>query len=199
MKRPLNITAYAVLGTDGKLRIALINKEQQKNVTVQLNTIKAYKAASLIRLTAPSLSAANGITFAGSTVATNGTWAPKTKEPATINHGTASVFLPAASALVVTFENGSNVSLSIYQSKASQAITQQQTYLSILLKQERQTVLLFLFSPSILPLSRQKPHTRTKSLNKYMSVISRCKENHFSNSRLDSYVICKLYGQGKTH
>jgi Glycosyl hydrolase family 79 C-terminal beta domain/Glycosyl hydrolase family 79, N-terminal domain len=157
---PLNVTAYAVLGSDGKLRIALINKEQQKNVTVQLNTSRAYKVASLIRLIAPSLSATNGITLGGSTVATNGTWTPKTKEPVSINHGIASVFLPAASALVVTFENGNSVSSAFSPPRASQAIPQQPEYLHRLFEQEQQTVFLFLLSPSIFSLPRQKLQKR---------------------------------------
>ncbi len=81
-----------------------------------------------------------------------------------INNGSSSVLLPAASALVVTFEKGNGVGSAISQPEASQAIPQQPGYIHLLFEQEQQSVLLFLLSPSVLSLSRRKSHTRAKSL-----------------------------------
>jgi hypothetical protein len=64
-----NVTAYAVVGDDKSLRVALINKTEDQDVTVQVNAGQAYPSASILRLMAPSLAAQDGVTFGGSAVA----------------------------------------------------------------------------------------------------------------------------------
>jgi hypothetical protein len=102
---PMNITAYATLGTDGKLRVALINKDQSDSATLQINTGLAYTKASALRMTAPSMSSTSGITFGGAAVAANGTWSPHTVEAVAVNGANSSIHLPPASAVVITYEN----------------------------------------------------------------------------------------------
>jgi len=105
----INLHAHAVLRSDGKLSVILINDDiHGKATTVQIDTTKSYSRASALRLSAPSLSAqVNSITFGGSKVAANGTWTPTQVEPVSVNGATSSIFVPAESAVIVTFDNGS--------------------------------------------------------------------------------------------
>lgn len=101
----MNITAHATLGTDGKLRVALINKDQSHSATLQINTGLPYTKASVLRMTAPSMSSTSGITFGGAAVAANGTWSPQTVASVAVDGANSSIHLPAASAVVITYEN----------------------------------------------------------------------------------------------
>jgi hypothetical protein len=101
----INLHAHAVLRSDGKLSVILINDDTHgKGITVGIDTTKSYTSASALRLSAPSLAAqVNSITFGGSKVIANGTWTPTQVEPVSINGSTSSIFVPAESAVVVTF------------------------------------------------------------------------------------------------
>ena len=104
----LNVVAYGIVRTDGSLRVAIVNKDQANGAIVQIKTTRTYTEATAIRLSAPSVRATSGITLGGSAVASDGTWSPNMKEPVAINGTTSSISLPAASAAVITYENGNN-------------------------------------------------------------------------------------------
>ncbi len=99
-----NLDAYGVVGTDGKLRIALVNRSSGP-YTVAIHTDQSYTHAEKVTLKAPALSSTAGVTFGGVKVATDGTWSPK---PARLGvNGTSSrLTVPADSATVITYSNG---------------------------------------------------------------------------------------------
>ncbi|HMD89810.1 MAG TPA: glycosyl hydrolase family 79 C-terminal domain-containing protein [Anaerolineaceae bacterium] len=97
----VNVTAYAVMGDDKSLRVALINKTEDQDVTVQVNAGQAYQSASILSLTAPSLAAQDGITFGGSAVAADGSWTPTAIATISPSEKGYQVSLPAASALLL--------------------------------------------------------------------------------------------------
>jgi hypothetical protein len=100
-----NVTAHSVVNEDGTLRVVLINKER-KTATVQINTMQSYRTASAIRLTGPAIAATSGVMLGGTTTAANGRWTPKTIEPIAVRGAMSFVSLPAESAVVLTYENG---------------------------------------------------------------------------------------------
>jgi hypothetical protein len=100
----VNITAYSVTGDDGKLRLALFNKESKLTAKVQIETGKLYSQAGIMRLRAPSLQATQGITLAGRSVGSDGTWVPAESEVINPNAAGYEIDLPAASAAVITFQ-----------------------------------------------------------------------------------------------
>jgi len=101
----INMTAHAVLGDDGKLRIALINKDLTHSAAASLAAGKTFTKAGVFRLTAPSVTSRDGITLAGNAVAADGTWTAQPLTPLPVTHGTCEVAVPAASAALVVFEH----------------------------------------------------------------------------------------------
>ena len=99
-----NVTVHAVLGDDGKLRVVLINKDLAQPVAVSIVPGSTRSTAEVIRLTAPSVNARDGVTLAGSAVSEDGAWTPKTSEPVSPVNGSFEVRLPEGSAALVTFE-----------------------------------------------------------------------------------------------
>jgi hypothetical protein len=96
-----NITAYAVVGDDKSLRVALINKTEDQDVIVQVKAGQAYQSATILRLIAPSLEAQDGITFGGSAVAAGGTWRPTAIDTISPSGKGYQVILPAGSAVLL--------------------------------------------------------------------------------------------------
>ena len=99
-----NFVAHAVRGSDGKLRVTLLNKDLAQPVAAQLDLGVAFKAGQVLRLTAPSVDATAGVTFAGAAVNAEGKWTPQTNEPLTLTAGKAAVTLPPASAALLIAE-----------------------------------------------------------------------------------------------
>ena len=108
----VNLTSHAVLGDDGLLRVALINKDLAKHAKVGIKLANRSDQATVMRLSAPAADAKTGITLGGSGVASDGTWQPKPSEPVTASEGKFQIDVPAASAamLVVGRENSAAVS-----------------------------------------------------------------------------------------
>lgn len=96
-----NLDAYAVVGSDGQLRVALVNRNGTAS-TVAVHTGSSYAQANEISLTAPSLSSLTGVTLGGSSVAADGTWTP-TSQPVTVNGTSSAVTVPADSAVMLTY------------------------------------------------------------------------------------------------
>ncbi len=99
-----NVTAYAVLGADKRLRVVLINKTSDQPVMVQLNAGRGDGSASVLRLNAPSIDAQDGITLGGHAVAADGTWSPTTTEALSPSNNGYRVALPAASAVLLILD-----------------------------------------------------------------------------------------------
>jgi len=103
-KSDAKLIAHSVLGADGKLRVTLVNKDLTKPIAASLAVGGKFAKGQVLRLTAPSIDATEGVTFAGATVNADGTWAPKTTEALTLSVGTATVTLPPASAALLILE-----------------------------------------------------------------------------------------------
>lgn len=97
-----NVAAHATLGDDGKVRLLLTNKDLAKGVVARLAT--GRPKGRVERLVAPSTDAKTGVTFAGSAVGADGTWAPTKTEAITASGAELTVVLPAGSAAVVTLD-----------------------------------------------------------------------------------------------
>lgn len=98
-----NFSAHASLNSDNTYSITLINKDEKANipVTIQLSN-KAASTIQIARLTAPSVTSADNITFAGSSVSADGTFKPGPLEQVTVNNKTFTVIVAAGSAAIVT-------------------------------------------------------------------------------------------------
>jgi len=97
----VNLTSHAVLGDDGALRVAIINKDLGKSAKVSIQPANRSSRATVMRLSAPSIDAKTGITLGGSGVASDGTWQPKSSEPVTASEGEFQMDVPAASAALL--------------------------------------------------------------------------------------------------
>ena len=109
----LNLRAFGVVNTDGKLRVILINKDSSNSARVHIDTTQTYTKASAIRLTAPSVTTkansntdSGGIMLGGTAVAADGSWSPAKIEQVSLNGSISSITVSAASAVVVTYESG---------------------------------------------------------------------------------------------
>ena len=101
---PLNVTAHAVLGSDGSFHLVIINKDAEQPISAEIDSGKPYSSAMALRLLAPSLDAQDGITLAGSSVSTDGTWLPSVEERVDRKAAAYQIAVPPASAVIVTFK-----------------------------------------------------------------------------------------------
>jgi len=92
----LNITAYLLGHGTTPRALVVINREADRDVPVSTEHL-GLQSFTAMRLRAPSPEAKNGVTFAGSAVATEGGWQPAEVEPA---HGH-EVIVPRMSAVVL--------------------------------------------------------------------------------------------------
>jgi hypothetical protein len=95
-------SAYTSLNPDNTYSITLINKDDVNDYSFTVQLSKTTSAIEVVRLKAPAITAAIGITFAGSAVNADGTFTPSVKEQYTVNQKSFVVTLPAGSAAVVT-------------------------------------------------------------------------------------------------
>src|SRR5205814_3229010 len=61
------VRTWATLGSDGAVRVSLLNEDPTMGGEVTVNLSQPRRAGQLFRLSAPSLTAATGIHFAGMT------------------------------------------------------------------------------------------------------------------------------------
>ncbi|HEY8784833.1 MAG TPA: glycosyl hydrolase family protein [Mucilaginibacter sp.] len=97
-------SAYACVKAGNIYSFTLINKDEIHTYSFALNLNKAASIIQIARLTAPSLTAATGTTFAGSLVNADGTFEAKTIEQYAVNGKSFVINVPAGSAAVVTVQ-----------------------------------------------------------------------------------------------
>jgi hypothetical protein len=102
----LNLTAYATQDAGGIVRLVLINKDLIKDAEVQVASPPSSKVTAY-RLTAPSVDAKSGMTFAGSAVADDDSFTRGAGENLKTIDGIVRLNLPHAQAAVV--ELGQNL------------------------------------------------------------------------------------------
>jgi hypothetical protein len=96
----LNFTAYAVKPADGSTSVVLVNKDATTTVRATIDVGTGVGAASITRLTAPSLQATSGLLLGGAPVTPAGTWAPAATESACSTGNLPTVDVAPASAVV---------------------------------------------------------------------------------------------------
>jgi hypothetical protein len=99
-----NLKAWAVIDT-GNIRLVLINKSAASSGTVRIS-LPGFRAAYILRLTAPDLASKRGVTFAGQTIdGSSDGRLQGVKQMETVQAAGAAfqIFLPGGSALVAEF------------------------------------------------------------------------------------------------
>ena len=99
-----NCSAYACANADNTYSITLINKETYKNFSFTIQLSKTASSVKIARLTAPAITAKEGVTFAGNAVNADGTFTPGNIEQYTTNSKNIVISVPAGSAAVVTVQ-----------------------------------------------------------------------------------------------
>jgi hypothetical protein len=100
-KTPVNLTAYATLDDRHRLWITAINKDFARDATVEFGVPEGYKNAEAFALVAPTIQSKDHVTFAGSEVASDGTFSPQAGEKVERDNTTVHVPLPHGSAMVI--------------------------------------------------------------------------------------------------
>ena len=98
----LNFTSYSVLGANNTLYVTLINKDTLQSANVTINPGSGYNSATSMQLLAPAVSATSGVTFAGSSVGSNGLWSAGSINTISATSNQFTLTVPAASATVLT-------------------------------------------------------------------------------------------------
>jgi len=96
-----NFSVHAAVDSKNKYFITLINKEVEKNFSFTIELNESAASAKVIRLASPGITAANGVTFAGSTVNADGSFVPNITEHYIVSHKRLTVTVPAGSAAIV--------------------------------------------------------------------------------------------------
>jgi uncharacterized protein (TIGR03437 family) len=104
----VNLTAYGALDNDGTLRVMVINKDLTQDAAVTI-TPGAFTTSLAMRLAAPAVDSTAGITLGAGAVQSDGSWLPVQLESALLARGAFNTTVPAASAMLVSFGDGSMV------------------------------------------------------------------------------------------
>jgi hypothetical protein len=99
-----NYNVHACVNADNSTSLTLINKEIGKDFSFTVQLSKTASIVKIARLNAPSVTAVNGVTFAGSTVNTDGVFAPAVTEQYRTDQKSIVVTIPAGSAAVVVIK-----------------------------------------------------------------------------------------------
>jgi uncharacterized protein (TIGR03437 family) len=103
----VNLTAYGALDDDGTLRVTVINKDMTQDAAVSVAPGAGYTTALALRLAAPAVDSTTGVTLGGASVQADGSWLPAELENVPASGGAFATTVPAASAVLVSFGNGS--------------------------------------------------------------------------------------------
>jgi hypothetical protein len=101
-----NVTAYAVRGDDGRLRVAVVEKDPTSGppVPVDLSVGGRSGVAHVLRLTGRSLDSAAGVAVQGATVDAAGHLVPGPAERVPVHRGTVHLTVPSGSAAILTVD-----------------------------------------------------------------------------------------------
>jgi hypothetical protein len=101
-----NVTAYAVRGNDGRLRIAVIEKDATSGapVPVSINVGGNARGAEVLHLTGSSLDSADGVAVEGAVVDRNGHLNPRSCGHVAVRHGTVDLTVASGSAVILTLD-----------------------------------------------------------------------------------------------
>jgi hypothetical protein len=97
----VNLTAYGMAGRAGEMTLTIVNKDQTQDASVEISAAGTLKQGHVVRLTAPSVTAMNGVTLGGAGVARDGAWSGRS-ERLRVADGKARLEVPRASAGLVT-------------------------------------------------------------------------------------------------
>lgn len=96
------LTAYALRGADGHTRVALFNKNLDRDVEVSISGVGS-PSASVMRLEAPSAEDTTDVTFAGAPVGAGGSWSPLVQEYMSAHNGGHVLHMRKASGALIEF------------------------------------------------------------------------------------------------
>jgi hypothetical protein len=99
-----NVTAYAVCGRDGHVRVAVIEKDPTGGapVPVSISVGRGHGFASVLHLTGTALDSAAGVAVQGATVDRDGHLNPGHPDRVRVDHGTVNLEVASGSAVIVT-------------------------------------------------------------------------------------------------
>lgn len=96
----INLTAYATRQISGTMTLTVINKELRQDAKVEVIGA-ALRTARVMRLSAPLISATDGVMLGGTSVRGDGTWKASQADPVKIVRGKALLAVPAGSAALI--------------------------------------------------------------------------------------------------
>lgn len=96
-----SVSAYALMSDDDELKLVVLNRNLDQDVTLAVSAAGAKKA-SVLRLIAPRADEATDVTFGGSVVGNYGGWSPTVAETPAVRHGVLAFQMPKASGALVT-------------------------------------------------------------------------------------------------
>ncbi|HVW94465.1 MAG TPA: glycosyl hydrolase family 79 C-terminal domain-containing protein [Mucilaginibacter sp.] len=99
-----NYSVHACINPDKSTSVTIINKELAKDFVFTVQLHQPASAIHIDRLTAPSVTSVDGVSFAGSTVSADGSFIPGDAEKHRINQNSFAVTVPAGSAAVITID-----------------------------------------------------------------------------------------------
>ena len=100
-----NVVSHATLGTDGKLRVIVINKELEKDTKVAVLTESKRTRGTVTRLSASSPTTQAPVTYGGATVNKEGNWTLEKREDIKGTAGRFEINVPACSVSVLILES----------------------------------------------------------------------------------------------
>jgi Glycosyl hydrolase family 79, N-terminal domain len=99
------LTAYGLRSTTGAIKVAAFNKNADRGIRLTIDSGQRSKRATALRLRAPRVDDTTDTTFGAAPVRAGGAWSAARQETLSVENGTATLNLPAASAALITFEN----------------------------------------------------------------------------------------------
>jgi hypothetical protein len=102
--RSLNLSAYASLSSEGKLQVAIVNKEQALDAHLTISVPGLNGAVRSIALCAPAIDSTAGITLGGNPIASNAAWGPRHVNRLHPMSSGLSLNVPKASAILLKCE-----------------------------------------------------------------------------------------------
>lgn len=108
----VNATAYAAT-KNGEIRIAVFNKDADRDLLLTIASDGEAKAGHVWRLKAAGLEATSGVTLAGAEIGDDGTWRPSTEEKLRRKDGHWTMDLPRGSGALAFLKTSTDETLGI--------------------------------------------------------------------------------------